>query len=51
MTTDNDGRSKGQRPLFHDAPAEPEPLDSNEKADDAVEVVQPSGEPVERPTE
>lgn len=34
---------------MHETPAEPEPLDSNENADDAVDVLQPSGEPVPRP--
>ena len=49
MVGGNEGRSEGQKPLVHETPAEPEPLDSNEGADDAVEVLQPTGEPVERP--
>jgi hypothetical protein len=47
MTT-NDERVPGQKPLIHETPAEAEPLDSNEDADEAVEVLQPDGEPVER---
>jgi hypothetical protein len=46
--SENDGRANGQKPLLHETPAEPEPLDSNEGADDAVEILQPDGEPVER---
>jgi hypothetical protein len=45
---DDAEREPGQHPLVHETPAEPEPLDSNERADDAAEVVQPTGEPVER---
>lgn len=47
--TSGDDRTSGQNPLIHETPAEPERLDSNETADDAVEVLQPDGEPVERP--
>lgn len=49
MATTDDERSPGQKPLIHETPAEAEPLDSNEAADDAVEVLQPDGKPVERP--
>ena len=45
----DDERKPGQKPLIHETPAEPEPLDSNEGADDAAEVLQPDGTPVERP--
>jgi hypothetical protein len=51
MTASGDDRASGQKPPMHETPAEPEPLDSNEDADDAVEVLQPDGEPVERPGE
>jgi hypothetical protein len=45
-----DDRRPGQKPQFRETPAEPEPLDSNETADEAVDVLQPDGTPVERPT-
>lgn len=48
MTSDDD-RAPGQKPLIHETPAEAEPLDSNEAADDAVEIQQPDGTPIERP--
>ena len=44
-----DDRAPGQKPPFRETPAEAEPLDSNETADDAVEVLQPDGAPVPRP--
>ena len=49
MTSDGHDREPGQKPLVHETPADPEPLDSNEDADDAVEVLQPDGTPVPRP--
>jgi hypothetical protein len=48
VSGDREDRQPGQKPLVHETPAEPEPLDSNEDADDAVEILQPTGEPVER---
>lgn len=47
MTNERD-RSPGQAPPVRETPAEPEPLDSNETADDAVEIVQPDGTPAPR---
>ena len=47
MGARDERRSDGQNAPFRETPAEPEPLDSNETADDAVEVLQPTGEPVE----
>lgn len=41
-------RAVGQRPLVHDTPADSEPHDSNETADDAVEIQEPDGTPIER---
>ena len=49
MTTESEERAPGQKPPFHEPPAEGESVDSNEDADDAVEVLQPDGTPVERP--
>jgi hypothetical protein len=50
MTRDEE-RAPGQKPMIHETTAEPEPLDSNESADDAVEVLQPDGTPVEGPSD
>jgi hypothetical protein len=44
----DDERETGQNAPVHETPAEPDGLDSNEEADDADEVLQPDGEPVER---
>jgi hypothetical protein len=38
----------GQHPLVHETPAAPGIHDSNEDADDAVEIHEPDGTPIER---
>jgi hypothetical protein len=42
MTDRDDPTEQRQAPLVNESPAPREPLDSNEDADDAVEVQEPS---------
>ena len=46
--TERDESEQRQAPLVHESTAPDEQLDSNEAADDAVEIQQPDGEPIER---
>ena len=48
MTDRGEPEKQRQNPLVHESPADNEALDSNEAADDAVEIAQPDGEPIER---
>ena len=48
MTERDDPDEQRQAPLVHESTAPVERLDSNEAADDAVEIQQPDGEPIER---
>ena len=48
MSERGDSEEQRQAPLVHESPAEVERLDSNEAADDAAEIVEPDGEPIER---
>jgi len=48
VTERDDPQDQRQSPLVHESPAEVERRDSNEDADDAVEIQQPDGQPIER---
>jgi hypothetical protein len=48
VTERGEPEEQRQAPLVHESAADNEPLDSNEAADDAVEVLEPDGEPIER---
>jgi hypothetical protein len=48
VTDRGESDEQRQAPLVHERPDDNEPLDSNEHADDAIEVRQPDGEPIER---
>jgi hypothetical protein len=45
---DTEAQPQRQAPVVHESAAPRERLDSNESADDAAEIVQPDGEPIER---